>query len=184
MGRPPKKISSARAEAPSKTRRKREAEALQDLGEELLALRRDKLSELPLPDELREAIAEAQRMHQRGALRRQRQYIGKLMRQIDATPIREALAKLRSPDLAQTRLLHAAETWRDRLLREGDSLLGELLAELPAVDTQRVRQLLRQAQRERQQGKAPRAARQLFRYLRALLEPTSGAANHEPKSVE
>lgn len=183
MGRPPK-TAPPPPETPSKTRRKREAEALQELGEELLALRRDSLTRLPLPEELREAIAQAKRMHQRGALRRQRQFIGKLMRKIDAAPIREALEKLRAPDLRQTRLLHAAEAWRDRLLREGDRTIGELLAEFPAADTQRVRQLLRQAQRERQRGAAPRAARELFRYLRALFEPADPAANHEPKSVE
>jgi ribosome-associated protein len=79
---------------PSKSARKREAHALQKLGEDLVALRAADLARLPLPETLRDAIDEARRLTSRGALARQRQYIGKLMRDIDVAPIQAALAAL------------------------------------------------------------------------------------------
>ena len=83
-----------REERPSRSQRKREAQALQRLGVALTRVRATQLAALPLPEELREAVLEAQRLRSRAALARQRQYIGKLMRQIDAAPIEQALLAL------------------------------------------------------------------------------------------
>ena len=80
---------------PSKSARKREYIALQKLGEELIALKASDLDRLPLDDNLRDAVSEAKQMKAHGALRRQKQYIGKLMRHIDPEPIRSEMAKLR-----------------------------------------------------------------------------------------
>jgi len=80
---------------PSKSARKREYIALQKLGEELITLRESDLDSLPIDDNLREAVLEAKQMKAHGALRRQKQYIGKLMRHIDPEPIRSEMAKLR-----------------------------------------------------------------------------------------
>ncbi len=80
---------------PSKSARKREFHALQKLGEELLTLRESDLQDIELDEDLREAVLEARRIRSRGALRRQKQYIGKLMRHIDPEPLRAALARVR-----------------------------------------------------------------------------------------
>jgi len=80
---------------PSKSARKREYIALQKLGEELILLKDFELDALPLDDDLREAILEARQIKAHGALRRQKQYIGKLMRHIDPEPLRTEMAKLR-----------------------------------------------------------------------------------------
>ena len=80
---------------PSKSAKKREYLALQKLGEELITLRQSELEGLPLEDDLREAVMEARQIKAHGALRRQKQYIGKLMRHIDPEPLRLELAKLR-----------------------------------------------------------------------------------------
>ncbi len=80
---------------PSKSARKREYIALQKLGEDLITLKQSDLDDLPLDDGLREAVMEAQQIKAHGALRRQKQYIGKLMRHIDPDPLRAEMAKLR-----------------------------------------------------------------------------------------
>jgi len=154
----------------SRSARKREAEALQALGEQIMRLPAAQFAALPLPDALRSAIAEARAITRHGALRRQRQYVGKLMRNADVEPIRAALARLQQSDTAATARLHQLEHWRDRLLAEGDAALADLLDQQPAADRQRLRQLIRSARREQEQGRPPRHARELFRCLRELLE--------------
>ena len=105
-------------EGPSKSQRKRDSQALQDLGEALVALSPDRLARLELPDVLRSAVLEAQRIHKFGGLRRQKQYIGKLMRDLDAAPIQAQLDALEGHSRAQTAYLHRLERWRDRLLED------------------------------------------------------------------
>ena len=89
---------------PSKSARKRDALALQKLGEALVKMRLTELDRLPLPENLREAIDEARRLTNRGALSRQRQFIGKLMRDIDIAPIDAALAALTEERNARARM--------------------------------------------------------------------------------
>jgi ribosome-associated protein len=157
-------------EAPvSKSQRKREAHALQALGESLVKLTNSALAQIPLNDDLRHAINEARRLHQHGALKRQLQYIGKLMRQCDVEPIRAAYEKVTHSYREDVEQHHALEQWRDRLLSDGDQALEELLAEHPEVDRQHLRQLIRTAHKEAAKGKPPKAARELFRYLRGVL---------------
>jgi ribosome-associated protein len=156
-------------EAPvSKSQRKREANALQALGESLVKLNKSALQQIPLPDDLHTAIAEARRLHQHGALKRQLQYIGKLMRQCDVEPIRAAYEKVTNSYREDVEQHHELEQWRDRLLSDGDQALEKLLAEHPEVDRQHLRQLIRTAHREAAKGKPPKAARELFRYLREI----------------
>jgi ribosome-associated protein len=116
---------AANTERPSKSARKRQHLALQDLGEALTRLRPSELHALPLDERLMDAVLEARGMYSRGALRRQRQLIGKLMRDADAAAIRAALGRLGQGDREATRLFHAAESWRDRICSEG----------APAIDT-------------------------------------------------
>ncbi len=156
-------------EAPvSKSQRKREAHALQALGASLVKLNKTALSQIPLSDDLRNAIEEAQRLPQRGALKRQLQYIGKLMRQTDVEPIRDAYEKVTHSYRDDVAHHHQLEQWRDRLLTEGDAALEQLLTEQADVDRQYLRQLIRTAKTDAAKGKPPRAARELFRYLRQI----------------
>lgn len=152
---------------PSKSQRKREMHALQELGASLVDLSAERLARLDLPDELREAVLDAQKTTKHEALRRQIQYIGRLMRDVDAEPIREALAELHGTSQAQTALHHRLERLRERLL-EDESVLDEV--SVAAEDRQRLRQLRRNALKEQQAGRPPRSYRELFRLLRELLD--------------
>lgn len=156
------------SEHKSRSQVKREMEALQVLGEALVALKTEQLDAIPLPDKLRDAVIAARTTTDRGARRRQFQYIGKLMRNVDAEPIRQALDVLNNRGKQAATQFHRLERWRDRLLSEGDAALSEFLEEHPAADRRHIRQLLRNAQRETQAGKPPAAARALFRYLREI----------------
>lgn len=157
-------------DGPSRSQLKRDAEALQKMGAELVKLNKQQLDGIEMPDELRRSINEAQRLTSHGGLRRQMQYIGKVMRHIDVEPIRLGLEKIRNKSLYEKAHLHKLEQWRDRLLAEGDAALGALLEQYPAADSQHLRQLIRQANHERKANKPPRAARELFRSLRELLD--------------
>ncbi len=158
-----------RDDKPSKTQRKKQVEALQALGEELIDLPAAVLAEIPMPEALEEAVMAARRMNKRGALHRQRQYIGKIMRQIDAAPIAEALARIRDKRQTSASDFRRIERWRDRLLEEGDAAISELLDQVTGADVPHLRRLVRQASAEAGRGAPPKSARALFRYLRELL---------------
>jgi ribosome-associated protein len=160
-------------ERPSKSARKRAAHAAQDLGETLIGLREPELEALGLPESLSEAIHEARRIRSRAAGARQRQYIGKLMREIDLEPIRTALAARSERDALETQLFKRAEGWRERLLAEGEAALEELAQLRPALErsewSRRVAAAREERGRESPSGRMGPAARELFRALRALL---------------
>lgn len=152
---------------PSKSQRKRESTALQDLGTELIGLSRDQLKKIEMPERLREALFEAQRITAHGAIRRQRQFIGKLMRDTDIAPIQAALDEIRGVSAAATARQHALERLRTRLLAD-ESVVGEIAQTYPGVDITQLRQLRRNALKEQQLAKPPRAFREIFRVLREL----------------
>jgi ribosome-associated protein len=162
----------------SKTRRKQEMHSLQDIGEALVALGNDRLAQLDIPDSLRDAVVEAKRLNARGALRRQLQYIGRLMRDIDPEPIKAKLDAWSGVSKAETTKLHLIERWRERLLAE-ENALGELLQDHPLADRQHLRNLIRNAQHELKAGKAPKSSRTLFRELRELLGTEEEAGESE-----
>jgi ribosome-associated protein len=159
-------------EQKSKSRLKRESTALQDLGEELVSLTASQLRKFDLPENLHDAIVAARDMSQRGARKRQLQYIGKLMREVDAEPIFQALEVVKNPGRTAASQFHKLERWRDRLLAEGDAALQELLIGYPDIDRQHLRQLIRKAEVEKSAEQTPRAARVLFEYLRDLIGTT------------
>ena len=159
---------------PSKSQAKREMAALQTLGEQLVALSADRLAKIAMPDNLRQAVRDAQRFTKHEARRRQLQYIGRLMRDVDPAPIQAALDEVNGVSAAATARLHALERWRERLLAD-EKVAGEIAAQYPAADIQYLRQLRRNALKEQEAGKPPRAYRELFRTLRELEEST-----HEP----
>jgi ribosome-associated protein len=144
--------------------------ALQGLGEQLVGLAPEQLAELALPERLADAIAGAKRITGFEARRRQMQYIGRLMREIDAAPIAERIAGLRNAERSAHARHREAERWRERLLAD-ESALTELARGHPGLDTQQLRVLIRNARREQTQGRAPHASRALFRMLRAVLAP-------------
>jgi len=154
----------------SKTQRKREAHELTDLGKTLVDLDARSRQALPLPDPLRAAIDEACRIKQNGARKRQLQYIGKLLRQMDVELLQQQLDRQRQPQQQAVALQHAAEAWRERLLTEGDAALSEFLNHYPDADRQQLRQLIRNCLRQPQAPTAPKYARQLFRFLHALIK--------------
>ncbi|NND59219.1 MAG: DUF615 domain-containing protein [Gammaproteobacteria bacterium] len=159
-----------KADRPSKTQLKREMLRLQAMGEQLIDLPDNELATIGIPERLHEAIREARRTRKRGALHRQKQYIGRVMREIDASAIDEYLAQREERARANNARFHKAEQWRDRLIDDGDPALAELLEICPNADRQHLRQLIRQARSERQREVAPAAARKLFRYVADLLE--------------
>jgi ribosome-associated protein len=153
----------------SKTQRKKEMTALQELGAELVALGSEQLAAIELPDFLRDAVMEARRVASFEGRRRQMQYVGKLMRKVDAEPIRARLEAWKSPALAQVAQFKRIELWRERLLAD-ERALAELLREYPSADAQHLQSLVRDTQHEREQNKPPKSYRALFQALRALLE--------------
>jgi ribosome-associated protein len=150
---------------PSKSQRKREASALQDMGTELVKLSREQLEKITLPDALLAEILEARRIRSHGALRRQMQYIGKLMREADAAAIAAQLAEVRGESNASKAAFHALEQWRERLMAD-DQAVTAWLASHPATDAQQLRQLIRNARKEAAENKPPKSSRALFRLLR------------------
>ncbi|MBK9160887.1 MAG: DUF615 domain-containing protein [Nitrosomonadales bacterium] len=156
---------------PSKTRVKKQMHELRDLGKELTELGKDQLAQLDLPDKLREAIREMGRINSFGAQRRQIQYIGKLMREVDPAPILAKLDAWQGKSRQHTAHMHQLERWRERLL-ESDAALTELLAAYPQTDVQRLRALIRNAKKEQELQKPPKSFREIFQVLReAIPEP-------------
>ncbi|MCW9698725.1 ribosome biogenesis factor YjgA [Avibacterium sp. 20-129] len=151
----------------SKSEIKRDAEALKQLGEKLVNLTKTNLEKIPLEENILDAIELAQRL-QKEAKRRQLQYIGKLLRQIDTTAIQEALDKIENKHNHQQALLHKLELLRDELIIKGDEVLGDVLNDYPNADRQHLRNLIRAAQKEKAQNKPPKAYRELFQYLKEL----------------
>jgi ribosome-associated protein len=152
---------------PSKSQLKREMTALQNLGAELVALSKDRLAKIDMPERLRDALLDAQRFTKHEAKRRQMQYIGKIMRDIDAAPLQAAMDEIKgNSDTANIRQ-HQLERLRTRLM-EDEAVFSEVARDYPGADMQHLRQLRRNALKEAQQGKPPRAFRELFRELRNL----------------
>ncbi len=157
---------------PSKTKIKKQMHDLQDLGEELVGLGKDQLAQLDIPESLRDAIKEIHRIKKFGAIRRQMQYIGKLMRDIDTAPIIAKLNTWKGTSQQHIGYMHQLERWRERLL-EGDAALTELLAAYPQTDVQRLRTLIRNTLKEREAGKPAKNYREIFQVLReTIAEPT------------
>lgn len=164
---------------PSKGMRKRAAHAAQALGERLVTLREADLVALELPENLLEAIRLARRITARGGLARQRQYIGKLMRDIDAEPIRAALALLAAGKPTDQAEVTAAENWREALLQD-PAALGRFGAEFPDADHAALATLVREARAERQRGGPPHRYRELFRRLKMLMAQRAANAAAAP----
>ncbi len=153
----------------SKSARKREAASLQELGVKLSALPDQEIKALDLPDNLFIALRDLRRLPSHGAQVRQRQYIGKLMRDIDPEPVLAKLAERKQRHDLEIRHFQQIEKWRDRLLSEPVLGLDELMEEHPDADRAALTRLLEKAERERLEQRSPVGARELFAFLRQLL---------------
>ncbi|MDA3134855.1 ribosome biogenesis factor YjgA [Atlantibacter subterraneus] len=153
----------------SKSEIKRDAEELKRLGLEMVELGKNALDKIPLDEELRAAIELAQKIKKEGR-RRQLQLIGKMLRNRDVDPIRQALDKLKNRHNQQVALFHKLEMLRDRLIEEGDDAVPEVLKLWPQADRQQLRSLIRNAKKEKEGNKPPKSARLIFQYLRELAE--------------
>jgi ribosome-associated protein len=153
----------------SKSARKREAASLQELGVKLSALPDQEIKALDLPDNLFIALRDLRRLPSYGAQIRQRQYIGKLMRNIDPEPVLAKLAERKQRHDVEIRQFQEIERWRDRLLSEPKAALEELLKEYPNADRAVLAKLLEKAEKERVEQRSPVGARELFAFLRQLL---------------
>ncbi len=152
----------------SKSARKREAASLQELGVKLSALPDQEIKALDLPDNLFVALRDLRRLPSHGAQVRQRQYIGKLMRNIDPEPVLAKLAERKQRHDLEIRHFQQIERWRDRLLSEPEAGLDELIREYPQADRAELRKLLQKAEKERVEQRSPVGARELFAFLRQL----------------
>lgn len=148
--------------------------ALQDLGEALVALDPARLAALSLPERLADAVHDARNTRSHEGRRRQLQYVGKLMRDIDAEPIRLALERIAQGKPTDQAEVTAAERWRDTLLRDDDAL-SRLLQEFPEANRTAFATLVREARQERARGGPPHRYRELFRRLKALAAARSDA---------
>ena len=143
---------------------------LQALGVALMRLPDSQLETIDIPQALREALFEAKRIKSHEARRRQMQYVGRLMRDIDAAPIRAALAEIDGGSARATARHRRLEAWRERLIGD-DEALTAFAAEHPGADLQALRALIRNARKEQKEGKPPRAYRELFRVLKDIESP-------------
>lgn len=174
----PEEIALEESGPPSKTQLKAEADEKQVLGEALLTLRADLMARLDLPAKLLDAIAEAKRISSFEGKRRQMQFIGKLMRPLDAEPIRAAISEQLNGSAELTLALHQAEQWRDKLI-DSDDALGRWLTAHPDTDAQQLRALIRQARKDakpEKPGEAPRHGkpyREIFQMVKELLTQKS-----------
>ncbi|HEX7647543.1 MAG TPA: ribosome biogenesis factor YjgA [Noviherbaspirillum sp.] len=158
---------------PSKSQLKREMTALQELGEELVSQPKERVMRVPMPEDVREAILECQKIKDHEGRRRQMQYVGKKMRTLEeaeVAAIQKVIDSWKGASKAETAALHAIERKRDKLLAD-DKALTELKEQYPEVDVQHLRVLIRNARKEQAESKPPKAYREIFQILKQLHAP-------------
>nr|WP_272939530.1 ribosome biogenesis factor YjgA [Cupriavidus necator] len=176
-------------EPKSKSQRKRDMTALQDLGAELEALAKDRLARVPMPEALADAIHQARRINSHEGKRRQMQFVGKIMRGLEdeeVEVIRQALEGFKGTSKAETARMHLIERWRELLLAD-DAALTRFLAEHPGIDVQALRNTIRNARKEKEQSKPPRYFRELFQAIKTALDVKDGkgaATEDQPPTPE
>jgi ribosome-associated protein len=153
----------------SKTQRKRQMTELQKIGAALVRLSPEQIARLGLPEALREAVLACKRFTKHEAIRRQMQYIGRLMRDVDAGPIAEQLRSLEAPTRKQAALLHVVERWRDDMLGDPEAI-DRFAREFPHADVHRLRVLASAADEEKRAKRAPKHFRELFHLLNAIIQ--------------
>jgi len=162
---------------PSKSQLKREMTALQKLGADLVAEPKDRVMRVPMPEDVRDAILDCQKIKDHEGRRRQLQYVGKKMRSLtedEVAVIQRTIDSWRGASKAETAAMHALERWREKLLAD-DGALTALKSEFPDADVQHLRQLIRNARKEQAESKPPKAYREIFQILKQLQGAAAGA---------
>lgn len=155
----------------SKTQLKNQMNALQKLGESLVDLSPASLAKIPMDTELLDAVMLARRiLRKKEGYRRQLQLIGKLMRHRDIVPIEQALLVSQVSHQKANQKFHKLEVLRDTLVAQGDSAIEDLLQQHDKLDRQKLRQLVRQANKQQTENKPPKASRELFKYLKEAID--------------
>ena len=165
-------------ERPSKSQLKREMTGLQKLGQELIDQARDRVKRVPMPEDVRDAILECQKIKDHEGRRRQLQFVGKKMRTLDEAEvalIQKTIDSWKGASKSETATMHALERRRDKLLAS-DTAVTELMAEHPEIDAQQLRTMIRNARKEQAESKPPKAYREIFQLLKELSK-TSAAGN-------
>ncbi len=163
-------VGQTQYDGPSKSQLKRDSHHLIDVGEDILKLSDEDRASLNLPDELIDAISTALKIKSRSGLKRQRLYIGKLLRSIDSESIESQLRKIQHRHDTNTAHFKRLEKWRDSLIDNDKTTLNEVISRYPEIDRQHINQLIRTACQEKQRNKAPTASRKLFKYLHEMEE--------------
>ena len=169
-------------ERPSKTELKRQSDALQALGKELVEAPRDRVKRVPMPEDVRDVILECQNINNHEGRRRQMQFIGKKMRTLseeEVAAIKRTIEGWKGASKADTAALHALERRRDKLLVD-DKALTVLLEEAPHLDVQHLRTLIRNARKEQAENKPPKAYREIFQILKDLQKAPAGEPSPGP----
>lgn len=164
---------------PSKSQLKREMTALQVLGAELVSQPKDRIKRVPMPEDVREAILECQKITDHEGRRRQMQYVGKKMRTLEEheiAAIQRVLDSWKGASKAETAAMHALERRREKLLAD-DKALTELKERYPELDMQHLRTLIRNARKEQAENKPPKAYREIFQVLKQLQAPSQPASD-------
>ena len=171
---------------PSKSQLKREMTALQELGEELVSQPKDRVMRVPMPEDVRDAILECQKIRDHEGRRRQLQYVGKKMRTLEeneVAAIQRVIDSWKGASKAETAAMHALERRREKLLAD-DGALTELKAQHPEVDIQQLRALIRNARREQAESKPPKAYREIFQVLKQLQAKSAPPADEQHDDAE
>jgi ribosome-associated protein len=158
---------------PSKSQRKRDMTALQKLGEELVGYTAERLEKVEIPEGLRNAIDQARNIRDHEGRRRQMQYIGRLMRDVDTAPIRAAIDAWAGASREEAAALHSLERWREKLVEDDAALTAfatEHTAALSPDTLQRLRNAVRMARKERSESRPPKHFRELFKLIRTIVE--------------
>ncbi|ABS06679.1 MAG: ribosome-associated protein [Gammaproteobacteria bacterium] len=155
----------------SKTTDKRDSEAVQKVGMELVSLSKTQLDKIELDEFLYDAILQTRKIKvNTEAYRRHMQYIGKLMRNFDIEPIKASLAIVLNKNNNETAKLQMFEKMRERLLTQGDAEIQTLVEHYPQLDRQKLRTLVRQATKELAKGPESKSSKELFKYLRSEIQ--------------
>jgi ribosome-associated protein len=174
-------------ERPSKSQLKREMTELQKLGQELIDQSRDRVKRVPMPEDVREAILECQKIKDHEGRRRQLQFVGKKMRTLDETEvalIQKTIDSWKGASKSETAAMHALERKRDKLLAN-DTAVTELMAEHPEIDAQQLRTMIRNARKEQAENKPPKAYREIFQLLKELAKAkAAGTGSDEDDDIE
>jgi len=165
----------------SKTQRKKECDEVLELGEKMIALNHEELSQINMDDELRHAIEEAQRIKSHSALKRQKHFIAKVMRGLDDETLPAQVERILHKHDIYNADFKRLEKWRDSVIENGDRGINDFLEQYPQADRSHLRQLVRNAVKEKKNNKPPTAYRQIFKYIREVVDesPDITSANTE-----